>query len=702
MKKILTLLFVFLVLTAVTYSNIQKNDEETFQPKYYDNAKVIRVKYTNGETYVRRSYEEGLEEASVNLPLFEKDVLGTTEGRLEVYLGRLNYLRLDFDSELEFERIPALRKTNLAIRIKRGGIYLDIASMDHEKDIEIQTPDCGVFVLDRGVYRINVNEAGGTTIFVHEGTAEISGKNYSKNIRDNQKIVMLAGDINERPYYFYSSDKDDFDTWNEERNRAVGYARHSSSRYLQDGYEDYEYELTRAGSWRYNSSFGRYVWIPYNIDSYWRPYYHGRWIWHPYYGYMWNSYDTWGWFTHYYGRWHWDVAFGWHWIPGYHWSPAWVYWWGSDYYYGWCPLSYWNRPLIFRNGYWHRRYDFRRHGFPHNSRSTIIVRKRHLTAGKIHKVAIRGGANVNLAREKVIFKGSSPKFRPAITKVKVTNAKRQTVYYKKEGLNSLTRYKRSAKAAEYSYKGRKITPKTTSKYSPSGKYRVGSTRYKVPKASSKSSVKYKSYGTRKIPKSIKYKSSSTKKSSKKSSTPATKGKKIKKKKEDTPAYLSSRRYSSTSKSTTSKTSQGYVSQYKNSANKAIPANNPENTTYRNYYPRRHSSSSYGRRSYGSSTSGRYGSSYGYYKSRGSNYSSYRSYTGRRSPYSRSYSRPSYRSSQSSRSRSYTRSSSRSYRGSSYSRSSRSSSSRGYSRSSSSRTSSRSSSSRSSRSSGKRK
>lgn len=701
MKKILTLLFVFLVLTTVTYSNIQ-DDEETFQPKYYDNAKVIRVKYTNGETYVRRSYEEGLEEASINLPLFEKDVLGTTEGRLEVYLGRLNYLRMDFDSELEFERIPALRKTNLAIRIKRGGIYLDIANIDHEKDIEIQTPDCGVFLLAKGVYRINVNEAGGTTIFVYEGTAEISGKEYSKNVRDNQKIVMLNGDIQERPYYFYSSDKDDFDTWNEERNRAVGYARHSSSRYLQDGYEDYEYELTRAGSWRYNNSFGRYVWIPYNIDSYWRPYYYGRWIWNPYYGYLWNSYDTWGWFTHYYGRWHWDTAFGWYWIPGYHWSPAWVYWWGSDYYYGWCPLSYWNRPLIFRNGYWNRYYSFRRHGFPHNSRSTIIVRKRNLTAGKIHKVAIRGNANVNLAREKVIFKGSSPKFRPAITKVKVTNAKNQTVYYKKAGLVSLNRYKKSANATEYRYKGKKITVKATSKYSPSGKYRVKSTQYNYPKSSKTSSVKYKSYGSKKIPKSTKYKSPSIKKSTgKSSSSTSKKAKKVKKKKGDTPAYLSNRRYGTSSKSVKSTTSQGYVSQYRNSSSYQAAKATP-----RTYYPRRHSSSSYGRRSDTSSPSRSYGSSYNRYQSRSLSYSPYRSYTGRRSSYSRSYSRPSYGTSRSSRSRSYTRSSSRSYSGSSYSRSSRSSSSRGYSRSSSSRSSGRSSrsssSSRSSRSSGRRK
>ena len=135
-------------------------------------------------------------------------------------------------------------------------------------------------------------------------------------------------------------------------------------RYLQNGYEDDEYEMSRSGRWSTCPNINSYVWMPYYIGSDWMPYANGRWVWNPFYGYTWASYDTCGWFTHHYGRWQWDSQFGWYWIPGYHWSPAWVSWFWDDSYYGWCPLSWWNRPVVIINNRWDRHYDYR-HGIPH-------------------------------------------------------------------------------------------------------------------------------------------------------------------------------------------------------------------------------------------------------------------------------------------------------------------------------------------------
>ena len=115
----------------------------------------MRIKSVEGEGFVQRSYEEGDEEATADLPLFEKDTVGTTDGRLAVYLGRLNYLRLDADSLVVLEKVPQLRRTDLTVRLEQGSIYLDIENLDREKGIEIQTADCGIFLLDKGVYRVN-------------------------------------------------------------------------------------------------------------------------------------------------------------------------------------------------------------------------------------------------------------------------------------------------------------------------------------------------------------------------------------------------------------------------------------------------------------------------------------------------------------------------------------------------------------------
>lgn len=432
MKKAIIFMIMLAMLAPLTFS--YTGDTEEDNPQYYEDAKVLRIKYTEGETYVKRDYDEGNEEGTVNLPIFEKDTAGTTDGRLEIYIGRLNYLRLDYDTEVVFDKVPELRKTDMALRIIRGGIYLDVESIDYERDIEIQTPDCGVFLLDKGMYRINVNEAGRTEVYVINGVAEVAGENYSRNVRENQKIVMNNGQVKERPFYFNASENDDFDLWSRDRDKNTRYARYGNSQYMESGYEDYEYELSRSGHWKYNSSYSSYIWIPYTTPHDWSPYSNGRWVWTPYYGYVWTSYDTWGYFTHHYGRWGWDTYSGWYWIPGYRWSPAWVSWSWDDNYYCWSPLSWYNRPIIIINNRWDHHYDYHRHGFPIHSRSTIIIKKNHLTAPLIKNMIIKDRPGDNYSRKSIIYRGRGPNNRPEISKVNYVNAKGRTVVYKENSI----------------------------------------------------------------------------------------------------------------------------------------------------------------------------------------------------------------------------------------------------------------------------
>jgi hypothetical protein len=471
MKKILLAIMGISLLIGVLCAADTENSAS--EAKYYDNAKVIRIKNVEGEGFVERSYDEGNEEATPNLPLFEKDTVGTTAGRLGIYLGRLNYLRLDSDTLVQLLSIPQLRKTDLIARVEKGAIYLDIESLDNEKSIEIQTPDCGIFILDKGVYRINVDENSLTEVYVMEGIAEVAGQEDSRNVRENQKIVMSRGQLEERPYYFYASEKDDFDRWNETQNREQSYARTGTSRYLQSGYEDYEYEMSRAGRWSYMSEFNSYVWTPYYSNANWMPYANGRWVWNPHYGYVWTSYDNCGWLTHHYGRWHWDYASGWYWIPAYRWSPAWVSWFGDSNYYGWCPLSWWNRPVIVINNYWDHNYNYRR-GMPHNSRSTIIIRKNELAAPNMQRVALSKNNPGAMGAKLIPYQGAAPGEHLASAKVTVINANGKAVVYKQNSIVSSEKYKISndvgsesnasaVKAAVYKYNN---SAATTGKYSP--------------------------------------------------------------------------------------------------------------------------------------------------------------------------------------------------------------------------------------------
>ena len=108
MKKTMITIVSLLLLSGACWSDDMETNAS--EAKYYDNAKVVRIKSVEGEGFVQRSYDEGDEEATADLPLFEKDTVGTTDGRLAVYLGRLNYLRLDADTVVVLEKIPQLRQ----------------------------------------------------------------------------------------------------------------------------------------------------------------------------------------------------------------------------------------------------------------------------------------------------------------------------------------------------------------------------------------------------------------------------------------------------------------------------------------------------------------------------------------------------------------------------------------------------------------
>ncbi len=454
MKHTIVFLSIMLILALFLPAQYSAGaEEETFKARYYENAKVVRVKYVDGEAFVDRSYDEGQEEATTNLPLFEKDEVETTDGRMEIYLGRLNYLRLDYDTRVELEKLPALRHTSLTMNIRHGGVYLDINGLDYERDMEIQTPDCGVFLLGRGVVRLNVVPGEGTEVIVHEGLVEVAGSSYTRDLRSGQKIRFMSGAVRESPFYFRTASNDDFDQWQRQRDQQLGVARYGTSRYLDEGYSDYEYELSRHGRWQFSSAYGRHIWIPHHLMSGWRPYFHGRWIWHPYYGYVWTSYDNWGWFTHHYGRWHWDLRMGWHWIPGYRWSPAWVAWYWGDDYYGWAPLSYWNRPIFVFNNRWQRGYHYWK-GLPRNSLSTVIIRKDRLLAAHVHQHAEnRPGARA-VIKHTIPFRGNAPTLQPRVDTIRVVNAKGRDVVVKRGALATTTRYQ----ARQEGVMARRITP----------------------------------------------------------------------------------------------------------------------------------------------------------------------------------------------------------------------------------------------------
>lgn len=374
----------------------------------YYGYSFARLSYVRGDVFIQRTSDLGYEKGEVNLAVVEGDKLGTTDGQAEIHFGRRNYLRLDESTQVEFVTLPREGDDHIKLHLLSGHIYLRVSDLGGDKNIEAHTPDASYYILDEGLYRLDVTGGNETELFVHEGSVEAAGENGSLIVEDRQKLSASNGELISEPVSFYAG-FDGFDRWNESRDGLL--ARRSYNSYLPSEISEYEDELYDNGRWVYEEPYGN-VWVPRVYDSDWRPYYYGRWVWYPVIGWSWVSSEPWGWCTYHYGRWHWRLGLGWYWIPASVWGPAWVHWYTGYDYIGWCPLSWYNRPCVILNNRFYDRYN--RWYYPMDSRAMTMIRRSQLQSPDIHRHAL--GRDAVRSLDRVSLSARQPDIRPSLSR----------------------------------------------------------------------------------------------------------------------------------------------------------------------------------------------------------------------------------------------------------------------------------------------
>lgn len=375
--------------------------DEGFYPYSY-----ARLSYVNGAVYVQRTSDLGYETGEINLALVQGDKIGTESGQAEVHFGRRNYLRLDDNTKVEFAVLPSEGDERIKLYLTEGSAYLRVSRLALDKGIEVHTPDASFYVLEEGLYRFDVRLDRETRASVREGSLEAATEDGSVLARANETVTAADGRLLGDPAYA-ALRQDGFDAWNDTRDGRL--AARNEGRYLPAELEEYEDELGQNGEWVYERGYGN-VWVPHVTYADWRPYLYGRWVWYPVIGWTWVSAEPWGWSVYHYGRWHWRFGLGWYWIPRHHWGPAWVHWWWDRDHIGWCPLSWYDRPvLIVNNRFYDRYYD--RYFSAHN-RALTVVRRDQLQARDLHRRQIGGAERDRIGQ--VEMRREQPSLRPAV------------------------------------------------------------------------------------------------------------------------------------------------------------------------------------------------------------------------------------------------------------------------------------------------
>jgi len=270
-------------------------------------SRVARLSYANGEVSFSPAGTDDWVGATVNRPMTTGDKLWTDQGaRAELHVGSA-VIRLSGQTGFSFLNLD---DRMMQIRVTEGSINLHVLRIDDQESIEVDTPNLAFSVLRPGRYRINVNEAGDTTIInVPEGTGEVTGGGSAYTLHPGDQGIFTGIDSLNADLESANGD-DDFDRWCSQRDYREEHA--VARRYVSDdviGYED----LDDNGGWRQVPEYGT-VWFPHVTVVDWAPYRYGHWAWISPWGWTWVDDAAWGFAPFHYGRWV-NVRGAWGWVP---------------------------------------------------------------------------------------------------------------------------------------------------------------------------------------------------------------------------------------------------------------------------------------------------------------------------------------------------------------------------------------------------
>lgn len=302
---------------------------------------VARVSVMQGNVSTQRGDNGEWSAATVNTPLEAGDRLSTgNDSRAELQLDASNVARLSSDASV---KVATLNRNQIQLQIDQGLVtYSVLRSSD--ASVEIDTPNVAIRPHGEGQFRVLVNNNAETQVVVRHGSADIATPQGSTTVSEGQ-MITIAGTDNPQYQIADAPARDDWDNWNNDRNKAILDAQ---SWQHTDRYYTGSEDLDGYGSWQNVPDYGP-VWVP-SVAPGWAPYRAGRWVYEPYYGWTWVSYEPWGWAPYHYGRW---FVYGgsWAWwpgpvgvYPGYYplWAPAYVSFfgwggggWGIGFGFGW-------------------------------------------------------------------------------------------------------------------------------------------------------------------------------------------------------------------------------------------------------------------------------------------------------------------------------------------------------------------------------
>src|SRR5450631_631480 len=243
-------------------------------------ARVARLGYVQGQVSIEPAGVDDWAAADLNRPLTTGDKLWSdADSRAELSIGSA-VVRLGSATGFSFLNLD---DHTAQMQVTAGTASVHVRTMDENETLEIDTPNIVVSLLQPGDYRVEVNDAGDTSVVkVSGGTAEVNGGSQTYSVHPQQRVTF-TGTAEVSAQVASLGTPDEFDGWSFERDRRTQSSQ--AANYVAPdviGAED----LDQNGTWQSTPDDG-YVWAPTTVAVGWSPYHDGHWVWIAPWGWTW-------------------------------------------------------------------------------------------------------------------------------------------------------------------------------------------------------------------------------------------------------------------------------------------------------------------------------------------------------------------------------------------------------------------------------
>jgi FecR protein len=307
-----------------------------------DSVRVVRLSRAEGQVLVLHAGSDAWEQALVNLPLQEGDILATQDGLAEVEFenGATSYLAEN--STLQFTQLgfsgDGGRLTQLNLSEGAGTFYANPASQD---SFRITSPTLDVVITDRAELRVDAFRDG-AAVQTLLGTVTVSTTRGSTQLEKGQSVAVHENDLKDFSIGRLPN-PDAFDEWVTEEGEIIRSGNKNTLSYINSPNYYGLSDLALYGTWLNLPGLG-ISWRPFRAGISWTPYLNGIWVLDSHLGWIWVSNEPWGWMPYHFGTWQLSPLLGWVWIPGgpaglRQWEPSRVNWVRAGNQVGWVAKS---------------------------------------------------------------------------------------------------------------------------------------------------------------------------------------------------------------------------------------------------------------------------------------------------------------------------------------------------------------------------